>query len=235
MGPRHLNLKGRPVATPTATYDAWLLLATVGLIALGLTMVASSSIMMSQQHFGYAFYFLLRQVIFLGAGLFLGFTIIRIPSEYWSRLSGMIFLLGLLFLALVLVPGIGRSVNGSTRWIGIGMVGMQVSEFAKLAVIIYMASYLTRYQEEVEGRVSGFLKPLLLLGLVGALLLMEPDWRDSRDLLYGARNDVFSRRSFTAFYYLADRLRQFGAVFSAVLALPLTTLNHVFKSLDLPI
>jgi cell division protein FtsW len=176
MGPRHLDLKGRPVATPTATYDAWLLLTTVAIIALGLTMVASSSIVMSQQHFGYAFYFLIRQVIFLGAGLFLGFIIIRINTEYWSRLSGMIFLLGLLFLALVLVPGIGRSVNGSTRWIGIGMVGMQVSEFAKLAVIIYMASYLTRYQEEVEGQVSGFLKPLVLLGLVGGLLLLEPDF-----------------------------------------------------------
>ncbi len=176
MGPRHLDLKGRPVATPAAYYDRWLLLATIGLVAIGITMVASSSIVISQKQFSYGFYYLTRQSIFLFAGLIVSLVIIRIDSKYWLKLSGLFLFASVILLILVLVPGIGRNVNGSSRWLGFGIIGMQVSEFAKLAVIIYFAGYLMRHEDEVRHQVSGFLKPLAILGVVAILLLLEPDF-----------------------------------------------------------
>lgn len=191
MGPRHLDLKGRPVATSTATYDRWLLLAAIGLVALGITMVASSSIVISQKQFGYSFYYLIRQSIFLVVGLVVSLVIIRIDSKYWQQVSGLLLIASVTLLVLVLVPGIGRSVNGSSRWISFGIVGMQVSEFAKLSLIIYFSSYLMRHQEEVRTQVSGFLKPLAILAVVGGLLLLEPDFGATVVIAFAAIGMMF--------------------------------------------
>lgn len=157
-------------------YDSWLLLSTIAILGLGLLMVASSSIVISDRAYGTGFYYLIRQTAYLTLGLVLGFFATRAPLLLWQRLSGYLVLLSFLLLIAVLIPGIGKEVNGSMRWIAVGPLSLQVSEFVKFSVIVYLASYLVRRQEEVQTRVRGFLKPLLLLGGVALLLLQEPDF-----------------------------------------------------------
>lgn len=106
----------------------------------------------------------------------LGLLVMRIEVARWQQMSMVLLISSVVLLITVLIPGIGHEVNGSMRWIGIGGFGLQVSEFAKLGVIVYLASYITRHQQAVQTQVSGFVKPMLVLAVVGALLLKEPDF-----------------------------------------------------------
>jgi len=159
-----------------AFYDRYLLLASFALLILGLLMVASTSSVISDRQYGQPFHYFIHQLLYLVLGIGLGAFVFRFPVSVWEENSNILLIVGLLLLVLVLVPGVGRQVNGSMRWLGIGPVGGQVSEFAKIAVIIYMGSYLVRRAKEVQTQIRGFLKPLLLLGLVSILLLREPDF-----------------------------------------------------------
>lgn len=161
---------------PIVLYDRYLLLAVIALLGLGLLMVASTSIVISTRSFGQPFHYLLRQLVYLFLGIGLAACIFRIPLAYWQKISMGLLLVSIILLTLVLIHGIGREVNGSMRWLGFGPIGLQVSELAKLAAIIYLADYLVRRDNEVRTRFSGFLKPLCLLGLVALLLLREPDF-----------------------------------------------------------
>lgn len=156
--------------------DWVLLLAALTLMILGLLMVTSASMVISDQQYGYPFHYLTRQLIFLFLGMGVAGVMTQIPSVVWQRLSGYLLILSLLALVMVLIPGIGRVVNGSRRWISLGFISLQVSEFAKLAAVIYLASYLDRRVNEVMTAFKGFLKPLIVLGLFGILFLMEPDF-----------------------------------------------------------
>ena len=122
------------------------------------------------------FYYLYRQVAYLILGFLLGIIIVQFEIKYWEKMSGIMMACAIVLLALVLLPGIGRSVNGSMRWIELGPIGMQVSELAKFAVVVYMASYLVRRNDEIRTRLSGFLKPMGLLAVMALLLLKEPDF-----------------------------------------------------------
>jgi cell division protein FtsW len=158
------------------TYD-YLLIAIVGsLLALGLLMVTSASIVVSDRLFHTPFHFFLHQLFYVFLGIGVGAIVIRIPLSFWEQNGGYLLLISILLLTLVLVPGIGREVNGSRRWFGIGPFGIEVSELAKFSVIVYLAGYLVRRQKEVISSFSGFLKPMVILGLVALLLLMEPDF-----------------------------------------------------------
>ncbi len=157
-------------------YDRWVLFTALALIAFGLLMVASASMVISDKYFGYPFHYLVRQLIFVVIGFGLAWAATRIPLELWQRYSGHLMLLSLLLLIAVLIPGIGRVVNGSRRWISLGIVSLQVSEVVKFSFILYLSGYLLRYQNQVQTELKGFIKPLILLGLVGILLLMEPDF-----------------------------------------------------------
>lgn len=161
---------------PVFSFDRWLLMGTLPLIALGLLMVASASMVISDRQFGTPFHYLLRQGIYLGVGFLLALLVMQISLHFWRRISGYLLLFSLICLAIVLIPGIGHAVNGSSRWISFGFFQFQVSELAKFCVIVYMASYLTRHQEEVRTRVSGFIKPMSILCVVAVLLLLEPDF-----------------------------------------------------------
>ncbi len=163
------------VVTP-ALFDRYLLVAIFGILAMGLIMVASASMAISEKQFGGPFHFLFRQLFFLAISGVAVAIVLRIPIARWEQLGPPIFLFALVLLVLVLIPGIGRVVNGSRRWIGIGPLGLQVSEFAKFAMIIFMAGYLVRRQEEVRTKLSGFIKPMGLLGIVSILLLLQPDF-----------------------------------------------------------
>ncbi len=156
--------------------DPLLLSAVAGLLALGLVMVTSASMPVAERlHVG-TFYFAVRQAIYLGIGLLLGLAVLRVRMVLWERASLACIGLAILMLLLVLLPGIGTTVNGSTRWINLVVFRLQVSEPAKLLALIYMAGYLVRHGEEVRETGAGFLKPLGLLLLVALLLLLEPDF-----------------------------------------------------------
>ncbi len=166
----------RRAMTPPMPYDRWLVYVVLCLVGLGLLMVASASIVVSDQQLHQPFYYFYRQAIYLILGILLGAIIVQFEIQDLEKISGVLIVGSMLLLALVLLPGIGHSVNGSARWIGLGVFGMQVSELAKLTVVIYMASYLERRNHEIKTSFSGFLKPMGLLAVIAVLLLREPDF-----------------------------------------------------------
>lgn len=176
MSPRHHTLRGRPSGKSLAVYDKWLMMTVMCLLIVGLMMVASSSVMVSTKYFHQPFHFLVRQIAYLSVGLVLAVVLMRVDSSFWEKISGPLLIVCLLLLILVLIPGIGRLVNGSRRWLAFGPIGIQVSELAKLTMIIYIAGYLVRQQNALNQTILGFIKPMIVLGLVATLLLAEPDF-----------------------------------------------------------
>ena len=156
--------------------DRWLLGSTIGLSIIGILMVASSSIMMSTSHYHQPFHFLIRQATYLFAGIIMALGVIRIEMNVWQRISIPLLLICILLLILVLIPGIGRSVNGSRRWLSFGPIGIQVSEIAKLSIIFYISGYLVRQQKNVTHTIRGFINPMMVLGIFAFLLMLEPDF-----------------------------------------------------------
>lgn len=157
-------------------YDRWLIIAVLGLIVLGLMMVASSSVVVSTKFYHQPFHFLLRQAIYLFVGFVMAVVVMRIDSSVWERYSVFLLFVCLIMLVLVLIPGIGRVVNGSRRWLMLGPIGVQVSELAKITMILYVSGYLVRQQEQVRQDILGFVKPMLVLMVMAMLLLQEPDF-----------------------------------------------------------
>lgn len=156
--------------------DPVLTVAFISLLTIGVIMVASSSISVADRNFSNPFYYLQRQLVFVAIGLFAALTVFKIRLVQWEK-SGMALLLFALFLlVLVLIPGVGKTVNGSTRWLPLGVFNLQVSELVKLFIVIYVAGYLVRHGEAVRSSLLGFLKPMLMVGLAGLLLLIEPDF-----------------------------------------------------------
>ncbi|CDZ75849.1 Cell division protein FtsW [Legionella massiliensis] len=176
LQPRHYNQRGKPTSKPIALYDKWLIGAVLGLLIIGLMMVASSSIMISTKYYHQPFHFLIRQACYLFAGFMAAIVVMRVDSSAWERASMPLLLVCLLMLLIVLVPGIGRSVNGSRRWLAFGPIGIQVSELAKMTMIFYVSGYLVRQQKSVRQSIIGFIKPMIVLGVVAVLLLREPDF-----------------------------------------------------------
>ena len=176
MRPRHVTQRGKPTGKSLALYDKWLMMSVMGLLIIGLMMVASSSVMISTKHFHQPFHFLIRQVAYLSFGLVIAITFLRVDSSFWEKISGPLLLVCLLLLILVLIPGVGRLVNGSRRWLALGPIGVQVSELAKLTMILYISGYLVRQKEMMKRGVLGFIKPMMVMGVVAVLLLAEPDF-----------------------------------------------------------
>lgn len=157
-------------------YDRFCLAAVVGLVLIGLLMVASSSITIAEKEYHQAFYFLFRQASYLALGFIVGLFVLRIEIETWQRLSGPLLLITFVLLVVVLIPGIGRSVNGSRRWLQLGFTRVQVSEIAKLLWVMFLSSYVVRRRDEIRRDFVGFIKPLGLYALMAVLLLREPDF-----------------------------------------------------------
>jgi cell division protein FtsW len=167
-------------------YDSTLAWSVLLLLAIGLVMVFSASISMAEVslHTGYrAWYFLLRHGIFVAAGLAAAIVMFQVPMKAWQRLAPWVFMAGAALLVLVLVPGIGKSVNGSRRWLSLAIVNFQPSEFMKIAVVLYAASYAVRKAAVLHAEqplrktlIKGFLPLLAVMAGVGMLLLMEPDF-----------------------------------------------------------
>lgn len=160
----------------TDLYDKWLLIAIVGLLIIGLMMVASSSVMVSTKYFHQPFHFLIRQVCYLFVGFLVAMLVLRIDSTVWEKYSVSLLLICLLLLLIVLIPGIGRVVNGSRRWLAIGPIAIQVSELAKVTMILYLSGYLVRQKQNMTQNIMGFIKPMIVLSVFALLLLKEPDF-----------------------------------------------------------
>ncbi len=156
--------------------DFPLLAGCLALLGLGLVMIASASTEVAAVNVGSPLYYMFRHLIYLVIGLGAAAVVLLIPLQLWQRLSGLLLLAAFALLVLVLVPGIGREVNGSMRWIGFGAFNVQPSEIAKLFVVIYLAGYLVRRQAEVRESWAGFFKPFVVLLPMAGLLLLEPDF-----------------------------------------------------------
>jgi cell division protein FtsW len=156
--------------------DFPLLAGCLALLGLGLVMIASASTEVAAVNVGSPIYYMLRHLVYLLIGLGAAAVVLLIPLETWQRFSGMALLAAFAMLVLVLVPGIGREVNGSMRWIGFGAFNVQPSEIAKLLVVVYLAGYLVRRQAEVRESWAGFFKPFVVLLPMAGLLLLEPDF-----------------------------------------------------------
>lgn len=157
-------------------HDPWLVVVILFLLTAGLVMVASSSIALAERLHDDPFYYFWRQVFSLALGLALGAFILKSPVVLWEKMSLPLLLLAIALLALVLIPGVGREVNGSVRWIRLGPVNFQGSELAKVCMIAYVAAYLVRNASRLHMTFTGFIRPIGVVTLISALLLLEPDY-----------------------------------------------------------
>ncbi len=158
------------------TLDYPLLILAVLMMSIGLVMITSSSLYYAEIIIGDEFYFFKRHSIYLLIALGLGMTITLIPINIIYKLTPVLLLLTVLMLVMVLVPGIGKVVNGSRRWIDLGLLTFQVAEAVKVALILFVASYLTRRLDELRTSWKGFIKPLLVMAIIATLLLFQPDF-----------------------------------------------------------
>lgn len=189
-------------------YDKWFIFATLAILVIGLIMMTSASVVVSDKQLHQPFYFLFKQLIFLTLGIFLSGFILQLEVDFWKKNGGYFLLLVMLLLALVLIPGIGHRVNGSARWIGIPPFGFQVSEMAKFVVVVYLSGYLVRRNEEVQSRFTGFIKPMVILVTIATLLLREPD--------FGA-TVVVTSTALGMMFLAGMRLRHFLVLFTVVI------------------
>jgi len=157
-------------------YDGWFVFAVITLLGLGIVMVGSASLGIAERQIGQPFYYLIRQSIYIVVGLLAATVVVNIELQRWQRSGGVLLITAVVLLVLVLIPGVGREVNGSIRWLSLGMLNIQPSELVKLFVIVYLSGYLVRRRDEVRNSISGFAKPMLLLTLLCLLLLAEPDF-----------------------------------------------------------
>ena len=156
--------------------DPVLFTLVLGLLLGGLVILASASISISENAVGNPFFYLQRQLIAAVIGAVAGGICLFIPMRFWRSLGPLLLLCGIALLVLVLVPGIGYEVNGSTRWVRIGFMNLQVSEPARLCLLLYLAGYLVRRNKALREEFMGFLRPMLVLTVACVLLLREPDF-----------------------------------------------------------
>ena len=156
--------------------DSWLLIICSLLVVFGLIMMASASIEIADSKYGDAFYHLKRQLQFLLLGIFAAVGVALIPLKYWRHSAIFLMVCAVALLVMVLLPGIGKEVNGSTRWLNLGFTTVQASEPAKLLIVIFMAYYLSKYREQVCTTWTGFIMPFVFVALPIFLLLLEPDF-----------------------------------------------------------
>jgi len=160
-------------------YDYNLIWVSLILLGIGLVMVYSSSVDIaaaSKLSNYQSYYYLLRQSIFIFLGFSVGYICFLVPIYFWQRMAPFFFVIGLILLVLVLIPGIGREVNGSQRWISLGFTNFQPSEAVKLFTIMYASYYVLRKSKQMRTIMKGFLPMLAVIVLTGFLLLLEPDF-----------------------------------------------------------
>jgi cell division protein FtsW len=171
--------------------DTILFLACLALLLFGYVMVASASLHLGDKLASDSFYFPRHQLIHIALGLIVGGVAASVKLENWRSWSMALYFVGLLLLILVLIPGIGKVVNGSARWINLLGVRIQVSEVFKLISVIYVASFIDRHIQIVRHSRFGMFRPFLLLGVAAGLLLLEPDFGATAVIMATAMGMLF--------------------------------------------
>jgi len=156
--------------------DVVLLLAALIILCLGLIMVASTSVSIADKNAAQPFYYFIRQSIYAGVGILAGLIVFRVPLSVWMKSGPMLIVVSVVLLLMLFLPGVGREVNGSIRWLAFGSVNIQVSEIVKLFLVIYLSGYLVRHQDSVRTEFGGFFRPLLVLVIIVTLLMFQPDY-----------------------------------------------------------
>ncbi len=159
--------------TPASTFDRTYIILGVAMYMIGLVMVASSSMPIAERLFNNPFHFMVRHAIYIGLSVGIAAIVMQIPLSAWHKHSTHLLIFGIGLLVVVLL--VGRTVNGSTRWIVLGPITIQAAEPAKLFFFCYLAAYLVRRRDEVMENVKGFIKPLIVFGVLAGLLLIQPD------------------------------------------------------------
>ncbi|OWT60363.1 putative lipid II flippase FtsW [Candidimonas nitroreducens] len=168
----------RPGRTRMASFDVWIIIPAAALLLFGLLMVYSASIGLADgpryESYG-RFYFVVRHGAFICVGLLCSAVVLSIPMSVWQKYAMPLMLVSLVFLLVVLVPGIGREVNGARRWLPLGPLNFQPSELMKITILLYAADYTVRKQQHMHNFVRGFLPMSCALAAVGMVVLLEPD------------------------------------------------------------
>ncbi|MFC4259365.1 putative lipid II flippase FtsW [Marinobacter lacisalsi] len=168
----------------------WLVVSASALLMLGVVMIASASMDTAAANLGNSYHYALRQLLFAGLGCAVGLAAANVPVSWWYRSGWLLLAIGMASLVLVLTP-LGKTVNGSTRWIPLGLFNVQVSEVAKLCLIAYLAGYVVRRRDELVNTWWGFVKPVLVLGVASALLVTQPDFGATVVLMTAALGMIF--------------------------------------------
>lgn len=171
--------------------DTVLLITSLALLLFGYVMVTSASLHLGDKLAGDSYYFPRHQLIHIALGLMAGVMAGSVKLETWRDISLQLFFAGLVLLVVVLIPGIGKVVNGSSRWINLLGLRIQVSEVFKLIAVVYMASFIDRHISVVRTSYQGMLRPFLLLGVAAFLLLKEPDFGATAVILSVALGMLF--------------------------------------------
>jgi len=191
--------------------DPVLLAIALALLMGGFVILASASISISDSVANNPFFYVERQLLAAVIGGGAGFICLFVPMQVWRSLGPVLLLVGLLLLVVVLIPGVGREVNGSTRWVRVGVMNLQVSEPARLCFLLYLAGYLVRRNKSLRENTWGALRPMVVLSIACALLLEQPD--------FGAAV-VLSATVLVMMFVAGARIRDFVAFFTvAALAL----------------
>ena len=161
---------------PRLAIDPVIVATSLALLLIGLVMVTSASITLAERQVGDAFAYLDRQLLSAALGLGCAALMLLVPMSLWERSAPLLLAGAFVLLVIVLVPGIGHEVNGSRRWIRLGPVNFQPSEVARVALLAYVSAYAVRYQQALASSWQGFFKPLAVIGVASALLLLEPDF-----------------------------------------------------------
>jgi len=174
------TVAGRSRPSKMMEYDQPLVWVTLLLMLLGMVMVYSASIALPDSpKFRYLEdrneYFLYRQAVYILVSMVAAAVVFRVPIAVWQKYAPMLFIGTLVMLVLVLIPGLGVSVNGARRWLSLKFMNLQPSEIMKIAVVLYAADFTVRKQEYMHKLTKGFVPMMVAIGLVGALLLLEPD------------------------------------------------------------
>lgn len=187
-------------------FDPVLLGIVFALLLGGFVILASASISISDNATSNPFFYLQRQLLAAAIGAIAGGVCLFIPMQVWRNLGPLMLFMGLALLVVVLIPGIGYEVNGSRRWVRVGIMNLQVSEPARLCFLMYLSGYLVRRSKPLREQFVGFLRPMLVLTLACMLLLQEPDFGAAIVLLATALVMLF---------VAGARIRDFIVFFSA--------------------
>lgn len=156
--------------------DQTLILLWLALVSIGLVMIASASVAFAADAHGDAWFFVKRHSVYIAMAAVLALGVLAVPVKHWQQYAGWLMLATLVLMVLVLIPGIGREVNGARRWLNLGLISIQVSEVAKIASVFFFASFFARRHTELYTGWQGFIKPILVLGAICGLLLLQPDF-----------------------------------------------------------